>query len=731
MNRILGLALICLLVASGLLPVFAADEEELDELREALEEIAVIDKKVMVPMRDGVRLATDIYRPKDAGGPLPTIFVRTPYNFNEAGKRRLEAMTDWIERGYAYVIQNERGKFFSEGEWEILGFPRTDGWDALDWIAAQPWSNGKVGTLGCSSSAEWQMALAAMDHPAHAAMVPMAAGAGIGRVGEFYEQGNWYRGGVYQMLFGSWLYGVQNTQRPRLPEGLPREDIVRLSRYFDLAPDMPEVDWPEHFEHLPLVTMMEEIEGPEGMYAEFIQRLPDDPAWYKGGLYHDDEPWGVPALWMNSWYDISQGPNLALFNHVRESARDPEVRDGQYVVIAPTPHCRFQTDKKETVVGERSIGDVRFDYEELTARWFDYWLKGDDNGVLGETPRVQYYTMGLNQWQSADSWPPAGVEIETWYLASDGRANSLFGDGRLVPAPPEVDTPDRFTYDPTVPVPSLGGGVCCNGGAVEPGGLRPARYRGAARRAGLHQRAARRTDRDHRHDRGDALGRLGRPRHRLLGQACRRPARRHRLQHRRNHPAGALPRRLRQAGVHGAGRGLRARGDADVDQYPNRSGPSDPGRGVEQQLSPALRAISIPAATTGRMKRAWWRTTRYTTRSSTPHRSGCRSFAARTELTRPSATGTYRRIGAGLASRGGRQRPVEGLDRADTPPLAGGQMKEITGTETWMGLDHLIRVQHIFDIERPDRRNRRGCEPEGCPQSLGSPHGQVRVQQLL
>jgi putative CocE/NonD family hydrolase len=468
MNRVVGLCLICIL-ACGFLQPAIADEDELDELRAELEELATIEKKMMVPMRDGVRLATDVYRPKETEGPLPTIFVRTPYNFNEAGERRLKVMIDAMERGYAYVIQNERGKFFSEGEWEILGFPRTDGWDALDWIAEQEWSNGKVGTIGCSSSAEWQLALAAMDHPAHAAMVPMAAGAGIGRVGEFYEQGNWYRGGVYQMLFGTWLYGVQNTQRPRLPEGLPREDVVRLSKYFDLAPDMPDIDWPEKIQHLPLVTMMEVVEGPKGMYTEFIQRLPNDPAWYEGGLYHDDEPWGVPALWMNSWYDISQGPNLALFNHVRANAEDPEVRDGQYVVIAPTPHCRFQTEKKKTLVGERDMGDVRFDYDDLTARWFDYWLKGEDNGVLADTPRVQYYTMGLNKWQSADAWPPAEAEMVTWYLSSEEGANSLFGDGRLESSPPASTGSDHFTYDPAVPVPSLGGGVCCNGGAVEPG----------------------------------------------------------------------------------------------------------------------------------------------------------------------------------------------------------------------------------------------------------------------
>ncbi len=444
-------------------------DKEVAKLRAKLEKVADVEKMMMIPMRDGIRLATDVYRPKDAEGPLPTIFWRTPYNFNQLSKGRVETAIRFLENGYAFVIQNERGKFFSEGEWEILGFPRTDGYDALDWIADQSWSNGKVGTIGCSSSAEWQLALAAMDHPAHAAMVPMASGAGIGRVGPFHEQGNWYRGGVYQMLFGTWLYGVQNTQRPRLPEGLPREDIVRLSRYFDLAPDMPDVDWADHIEHLPLVSMMEEAEGPTGTYAEFIQRAPNAPAWFEGGLYHDNEPWGVPSLWFNSWYDVSVGPNLALFNIASQNATDPEVAANQYMVIAPTPHCRFQTDEEETIVGERNMGDVRLEYNDLVDRWFGHWLKGDDNGVLTDTPKVQFYTMGRNAWQSADAWPPADVETTTWYLDSDGHANSLFGDGRLVAAAPEAASVDRFTYDPTVPVPSLGGGVCCTGGAVEPG----------------------------------------------------------------------------------------------------------------------------------------------------------------------------------------------------------------------------------------------------------------------
>jgi putative CocE/NonD family hydrolase len=461
---------VCLVVAT--LPIAVAEEEdtELEKLQKTLEKIAISEKKVMVPMRDGVRLATDIYRPKGVEADLPTIFVRTPYNFNKPEKYTLRIVTGFVSKGYAVVVQNERGKFFSEGEWEILGFPRTDGYDALTWIAEQPWSNGKVGTIGCSSSAEWQMALAATDHPAHAAMVPMAAGAGIGRVGGFYEQGNWYRGGVFQMLFLSWLYGVQNTQRPTLPADLSQEDLVRLSKYFDLAPDMPEIEWSTAIRHLPLVEIMDSVDGPKGTYAEFIRRLPDDPAWYEGGLYHDDEPWGVPSLWLNSWYDISVGPNLALFNHVTHNAEDPEVADNQFVVIAPVTHCGFMRTEGETVVGDREIGDARLDYMVLISNWFDYWLKGEENGFVEDTPKVQYYTMGSNEWQSAPTWPPPGVEMVTYYVGSGGRANSLFGDGVLSTEMPAADTTaDTFTYDPTVPVPSIGGGVCCIGDAIEAG----------------------------------------------------------------------------------------------------------------------------------------------------------------------------------------------------------------------------------------------------------------------
>ena len=214
---------------------------------------AIADDAIMIPMRDGVGLDTDVYRPKNVQGPLPTIFWKTPYNELEmkSGAALSYALAA-VRRGYAFVVQNERGRYFSQGDWQILGHPQSDGYDTLTWIAKQAWSNGKVGTLGCSSSAEWQLALAGTHHPALAAMVPMSAGAGIGKVGRFQEQGNWYTGGVPRTLFFVWLYGVDNPLRAQLPPITDPAMHARVSRYNDLSVTKPKVEWTKQIRHLPV-----------------------------------------------------------------------------------------------------------------------------------------------------------------------------------------------------------------------------------------------------------------------------------------------------------------------------------------------------------------------------------------------------------------------------------------------------------------------------------------------
>ncbi len=439
-----------------------------------LQEIAIIDQKVMMPMRDGIRLATDIYRPK-GNQKVPIVFSKTPYQFNTwvDGKmttRTMEEAYNAVSRGYAYVVQNERGRYFSEGEWDILGAPITDGYDAFTWMSKQPWSNGKIGVIGCSSTAEWQMAVASQNHPALAAMVAQGFGAGVGRVGKFMEQGNWYRGGAQQMLFTAWLYGTQNDKfKPTFPKNIQQKDLQRLQRFYDMSTEMPRVDWAVGLRHLPVQDIIKNAKGQEGIYEDMIRRKPNDPKWFKGGLYHDNMPLNVPAYWFVSWYDVSSAPNIALFNHVRKTAKDKATADNQYLVIAPVLHCSYKRATENTIVGERSVGDARLNYDELTWGWFDLLLKGEKNDFKEKNPRVRYYTMGSNKWQQAESFPPPGAEMQSFYLTSGGKANTRNGDGVLSSTAPKEDKPDAFVYDPMNPVPSYGGNVCCTGNAVQGG----------------------------------------------------------------------------------------------------------------------------------------------------------------------------------------------------------------------------------------------------------------------
>ena len=446
-----------------------------ENIRKQLEEIAIIDEKVMMPMRDGIRLSTNIYRPK-TNDKVPVIFSRTPYNFNSWGDgkertRALQSALQMVEKGYAYVVQNERGRYFSEGEWDILGVPLTDGYDAFTWLSNQTWSNGKIGTIGCSSTAEWQMAVASLDHPAHAAMVPQGFGAGVGRVGQYFEQGNWYRGGVEQLLFASWLYGVEQDKfKPRIPAGASQEDLIRISRFYDLAPENPPVNWAEAFQHLPLKDLLKNVSGKKEIFDKMIVRKPNDEDWYKGGLYHDDMGFGVPSFWFVSWYDVATSPNLELFNHVRNNAESKSVRENQYLVISPTLHCGFKRAKENTIVGELSVGDARLNYDEQISLWFDHFLKGEKNNFENKIPRVQYYTMGINKWQQSETWPPKGVTYQTYFLGSKGNAQTMYGNGTLsLSKNSQPEGKDSFVYDPMNPVKSYGGGVCCTGNAVQGG----------------------------------------------------------------------------------------------------------------------------------------------------------------------------------------------------------------------------------------------------------------------
>ena len=194
---------------------------------------------VMMPMRDGVRLYALILFPKDQPRhQMPAVVLRNPYLTEGMVNGFAEYTASLLKNGYAVVFQNERGRYFSEGTYTYLVGSGNDGFDTVEWITKQPWSNGKVGTLGCSSSAEEQHKLTGMQPPGLAAAVPMGSGAGIGKVGPYNEMGNFYRGGVVQMLWFSWYYGAGYTYRPLFPlDLLTREQMLRIKQFWNLEPE--------------------------------------------------------------------------------------------------------------------------------------------------------------------------------------------------------------------------------------------------------------------------------------------------------------------------------------------------------------------------------------------------------------------------------------------------------------------------------------------------------------
>ena len=426
---------------------------------------------IMMPMRDGVRLYALILFPK--GQPrehLPAVLIRNPYLTSGMVQGFADYTASFLQHGFAVVFQNERGRYYSEGTYTYLVGSGNDGFDTVDWLSKQPWSNGKVGTFGCSSSAEEQHKLQGMHAPGLAAGVPMGSGAGIGRVGPYNEMGNFYRGGTVQMLWFAWYHGAGYTYRPQFPSNLTREQLIQLSRFWNLEPEhVPSPGIDSLIWTLPIDAIPARMGSAPSDLDEFVRRQPNDPKWKTVDFGGEGDRASAPMLMINSWYDVSIGPNVAMYQYQTQNAANDNARNNMFMVIAPTPHCQEgSVETEHTIIGQRDLGDARFDYVALVTRWFDHFLKGVDNGVTNE-PKVRAYMMGANQWRTYDSWPPKQARDVSYYLDSDGGANSALGTGRLSTAVPSRAGTDAFTYDPLRPVVSLGGSVCCFSPSFEGG----------------------------------------------------------------------------------------------------------------------------------------------------------------------------------------------------------------------------------------------------------------------
>jgi putative CocE/NonD family hydrolase len=406
-----------------------------------------VEKDVMVPMRDGVKLATDLYRPTGAGERLPVILMRTPYNkatYNGA----VPQARIFAGQGYLAVVQDTRGQFASEGEYRVQAADANDGYDTIDWIIKQPWSNGKVGTYGCSYLGEVQYLLSTKHHPNHLAMIPQAASGAVGPAGGYYTNFGTYESGALNLasIFGWFGFAGHKVRQP----------VTTVTGQNNL----PKIDVPALLKSLPIATMANRAGYPPSDFEDFVSHPPADHYWDAVGYLRDDDRFDTPAIHVNSWLDVTPEQTLYTFNLMRKNALSARGRDHQFVIMSPTTHCLSDYVGDHAKVGDFDAGDPRLHYFQIYLDWFDHWLNGAQNRIL-EMPKVQYYILGENRWRTADRWPVPEMRLVPYYLGSGGNAATSGGDGTLSTVRPERAGTDTYTYDPADPFPSRGGTLCC------------------------------------------------------------------------------------------------------------------------------------------------------------------------------------------------------------------------------------------------------------------------------
>jgi putative CocE/NonD family hydrolase len=400
----------------------------------------------MMPMRDGTRLAGDIYLP-GGPGPWPTILERTPYSKATSAEVSVKAPEFYASRGYAVVIQDTRGRFRSEGTfypfeddgWRI----NRDGYDTVEWIAAQPWSDGKVGTIGGSYSGATQYQMTPTRPPHLVAQFVRESSSDY--------QAEWvYRGGALELAFVlPWALGVTLNNLPHL---VPDADVEGKGSVLRRVQEEMET-W---FRARPLAPCPF-LAGLSGWYNEWLAHPDDGPFWWQWNVGLKYAEIDTPVCHFGGWFDGFLRGTLLNYQGFKAHARSEQARRGQKLIVGPWIHGPLNIDQR--VVGEIDYGpEAAVQINPLRLRWFDYWLKGIDNGFVDE-PSVSFFTMGSNTWQQATDWPPPDARPLRLYLCGgrSGSATSL-NDGSLSAQVPGVEDPDSYLYDPDHPVPVLGGG---------------------------------------------------------------------------------------------------------------------------------------------------------------------------------------------------------------------------------------------------------------------------------
>ena len=405
-----------------------------------------VEKNVAMKTRDGVTLRADIYHPA-AEGKYPVLLTRTPYNKDSMSPIGFKG----AGRGFIVVVQDVRGRYNSEGEWYTFKNEINDGYDTVEWAAALPNSNGKVGMFSGSYVGATQM-LAAIAHPPHlAGICPIVTAS------NYHE--NWtYQGGAFEQWFNeSWTSSLaQDTLNRKVNEAknaLVGSTVLPLNQY-------------------PVFNLGAPHDGAALTHAlapyflDWLDHPTYDDYWKQWSIEENYQNIQVPALTIAAWYDIFQGGSLRNYMGMKAHAGNEAARNGQHLIVAIGGHSGWGR-----TVGTVDFGpDAPFDENAVILDWYDYLFLGKQNEFANGKP-VKIFVMGRNEWRYEDEWPLKRAKETRFYLHSGKRANSVSGDGRLFAGVviPDIDSPDTYVYDPAEPVPTVGGPLCCDAVHLAPG----------------------------------------------------------------------------------------------------------------------------------------------------------------------------------------------------------------------------------------------------------------------
>jgi hypothetical protein len=406
--------------------------------KSAAAQTLTLERNVSMTTRDGVTLRADVYRPA-GDGPFPVLLQRTPYNKYNAVDFALRA----VARGFMVVVQDVRGRYASDGEFYTFKNETNDGYDAVEWAAALPHSNGKVGMFGGSYVGATQM-LAAIGHPPHlAGICPVVTAS------NYHE--NWtYQGGAFEQWFNeSWTSGLAQDTAGR--------DLARRSNALGGDMVLPLTDYPL-FNEDAATKDKTQTQHLAPYFLDWLAHPLYDSYWKQWAIEEQYASIQVPALTIAAWYDLFQGGSLRNFTGLQKLAGNDAARKGQRLLVTVGGHAGWGRR-----IGDLDFGKAAEEYDEnsITLDWYDYLFMGKQNRWASDKP-VRIFVMGDNQWRDEAAWPLERAKATSYYLHSGGKANSAGGDGVLARSGAATEPVDRLIYDPAHPVPTVGGPLCCD-----------------------------------------------------------------------------------------------------------------------------------------------------------------------------------------------------------------------------------------------------------------------------